>query len=83
MFKFIKHIFTGIDNETWDIGRILWAKMCLVYCSISAWHTYHSGSFDPQQWAIGASAILAGGGGSLALKSKTEPSDAGTAHTNN
>lgn len=70
---FVKHIFTGVDNQTFDIGRILWAKMCLVYCVISGWHAYHSGAFDPQAWAVGASAILAGGGGAIALKSKTEP----------
>lgn len=73
MKQFFIHLFTGLDNKTWDIGRILWAKISVVYCAISGYHVFHTGAFDPQTWAIGASAILAGGGGSLALKSKTEP----------
>lgn len=77
MMKFLRHAFTGADNQTWDIGRILWAKMCFVYCFVSGWHTYHTGIFDPQSWAIGAGTILAAGGGSLALKAKTEPQNAG------
>jgi len=71
----LKHLFTGIDNTTWDLGRVLWAKISFVFCVISGWHTYHTGTFDPQAWAIGASAILAGGGGAIALKSKTEPTN--------
>lgn len=73
MLKAIKNMFTGVDNETWDIGRILWAKVSIVYCAISSYHVVAHGAFDPQNWAIGASAILAGGGGALSLKSKTEP----------
>jgi len=73
MMKFLKQIFTGIDNETLDLGRILWAKISFVFCIISAYHTIKTGQFDPQAWAIGASAIMAGGGGAIALKSKTEP----------
>jgi hypothetical protein len=73
MSEFFKHLFTGIDNKTYDLGRVLWAKISIVYCLISGWHVYHGNTFDPQQWAIGASAILAGGGGSIALKAKTEP----------
>lgn len=56
-------MFTGVDNQTWGIGRILWAKMCIVYCAVSVYHAVQHGVFDPQNWAIGASAILAGGGG--------------------
>lgn len=77
---FVKHIFTGVDNQTFDIGRILWAKMCLVYCVLTGYHTVHSGQIDPQAWAIGASAILAGGGGAIALKSKTEPNNVDADH---
>lgn len=78
MFQAFKHMFTGVDNMTWDIGRILWAKLSVVYCLITGYQAYAHGAFDPQSWAIGASAILAGGGGSLALKSKTEPRDVGS-----
>ena len=73
MFKALKHMFTGVDNTTWDLGRILWAKVSIVYCVISGYHEIVHGNFDAQNWAIGASAILAGGGGALALKANTEP----------
>lgn len=69
----LHHIFTGIDGESYDLGRILWAKISLVYCGLSIYDVINVAHFDPQQWAIGAGAILAGGGGSLALKAKTEP----------
>ena len=74
----IKHLFTGVDNITWDLGRILWAKISVVYCALTAYHVIHTGTMNPQDWAIGASAILAGGGGGLALKAKTEPPSAGS-----
>ena len=73
MIKALKQIFTGIDNETLDIGRILWAKMSICFCVISSYTSIKSGTFDPQAWAIGAGAVLAAGGGTLALKAKTEP----------
>lgn len=76
MIKFLKHIFTGIDNQTWDLGRILWAKISVVYCAISAGQVWAGHTFDPQSWAIGAGTILAAGGGSLLLKAKTEPQNA-------
>ena len=76
MLKALKHMFTGVDNMTFDIGRILWAKISIVYCAISGYHAVMHGTFDPQNWAIGASAILAGGGGALSLKSHTEPKNA-------
>lgn len=75
MKHFIKHLFTGVDNITYDLGRVLWAKMSIVYCAITAYFVYKTGQFDFQQWAIGAAAILAGGGGGLALKQKTEPAN--------
>jgi len=76
MLQALKHMFTGVDNATWDIGRILWAKISVVYCAISGYHAVAHGVFDAQNWAIGASAILAGGGGALSLKAKTEPGNA-------
>lgn len=77
MLKAIKQMLTGIDNETLDVGRVLWAKMSIVYCAISSYTAIKHGSFDPQSWAIGAGAVLTAGGGTLALKSKTEPGNAG------
>lgn len=73
MREFVQKIFTGADNKTWDLGRILWAKISIVYCALTSYHAVKSGSLDPQDWAIGASAILGGGGAALGMKANTEP----------
>jgi hypothetical protein len=75
LINFFQKLFTGADNATWDIGRILWAKVTIVYCALTSYHAVKNGVLDPQSWAIGAGAILASGGGALGLKSKTEPTD--------
>jgi hypothetical protein len=71
----LKKLFTGADNKTWDLGRVLWAKLSIVYCAITSYQAYKTGIVSAQDWAIGAAAILAGGGGALGLKHKTEPGD--------
>lgn len=71
--EILRKLFTGADNATWDLGRVLWAKISVVYCALTSYHAVMSGQLDPQAWAIGAGAILAGGGGALGLKQKTEP----------
>ena len=76
MKEIFRKLFTAADNTTWDIGRILWAKISVVYCALTSYHAIKNGQLDPQAWAIGASAILAGGGGALGLKQKTEPTNA-------
>jgi len=70
----IKQAFSGADNDTWDIGRILWAIGTLVFLGIS-WDAYvHRGqAFAPQDFGIGLGSLLSGGGAALWLKAKTEP----------
>ena len=74
MKAFLTHIFTASDNSTFDLGRILWAKMSFVFVGLSLWF-YGSGhgQFDPVTWAAGAAGILAGGAGGLKIKESTEP----------
>lgn len=66
-------LFTGKDNQTLDLGRVLWAKMSVVYCAATFYALYKGHPIDYSMWAAGAGLILAGGGGALALKAKTEP----------
>lgn len=66
-------LFTGKDNQTLDLGRVLWAKMSVVYCAATFYALYKGHPIDYSMWATGAGLILAGGGGALALKAKTEP----------
>ena len=81
MRKFFNDLFTTADNSTYDLGRVLWAKLCVGFLGISI-ASYLSGhaNFDPVTWAGGACAVLAGGAGSLKLKQTTEPgaNNAGT-----
>ncbi|QDH50433.1 hypothetical protein [Caulobacter phage KcrB] len=72
----MKHVFamfTGKDNATVDLGRVLWAKMSLVYCAATFFALWKGHQLTFTDWAAGAGVILAGGGGALALKAKTEP----------
>lgn len=66
-------LFTGKDNLTWDLGRVLWAKMALAYVGLSGWHVIHATAFDPVAWGTGAAAVLAAGGAAIGLKAHTEP----------
>lgn len=73
IIKFLKDLFTGKDNETWDLGRIIWFKGTLVYFAMTIYSLYQGLAIDPMNWATGFGAILAGGGAALALKNASEP----------
>ncbi len=73
MPEFIKHCFTGKDNETFDIARVLWALGALAFIGCAAWVVVHSGTFDPQNFGSGFGLVMAGGSGSIWAKAKTEP----------
>lgn len=78
VFKVFKHFFTEADNQTYDLGRFLWAFGFIFYLILSFIHyaAFHS-PFDPISWSSGLTLILGGGGGTIALKSleKFKPSD--------
>jgi hypothetical protein len=70
MKQFIKDCFTGEDNATADVGRVLWFLGGLVFffctvCNIRV--------FSPMEFATAFSALLVGGAGALKLKQSTEP----------
>lgn len=66
-------LFSCKDNETLDLGRILWAFVTSVFCGCSVYSIYMGQAFDPAVWGVGAGAVLASGGGALAMKKSTEP----------
>lgn len=74
MKEFFTKLFSGADNTTVDLGRILWAKMSLVYCGATIYAIAEGQPFAPELWGLGAGAVLAAGGAGLAFKAKTEPS---------
>jgi hypothetical protein len=71
---FLMHCLTGADNETADIGRVLWALSFLIGMGIELAAFYTGRAFDLQSYGIGVGALMAGSGGALMLKAKTEPS---------
>ena len=71
--NFIKDCLTGIDGESYDIGRVMWAIAFLVGIALEVFSVYSGRTFDLQQYGIGVGALLLAGGGALKLKSDTEP----------
>lgn len=74
MKEFLTKLFSGADNKTVDLGRILWAKMSFVFCGVTVYSIYQGQLFSPETWGLGAGALLAAGGAGLGFKAKTEPS---------
>lgn len=69
----IKHLFTGKDNRTIDIGRVILFEAVQSYILLAAYLIYKGGAFDLIAYGSGLAALLAAGGAGIALKSGTEP----------
>lgn len=67
------NLFSGRDNQTLDLGRILWAKGSVVFSGLAAYHVVHTGSFDYIAFGTGFAAVLAAGGAAIWAKKDTEP----------
>jgi len=65
--------FTGKDNQTLDIGRILWAVSVLSFLGMGFFAIYKGQVTDFIAFGTGCAAVLAAGGAALGFKSKTEP----------
>lgn len=71
--KILFDCFTGRDNETFDIGRILWALSVIIFLALAVWDVPMTHDFNPLDFGGGLGAVLAAGGAAIGLKSKTEP----------
>jgi hypothetical protein len=71
--RFFHDMFTGRDNHTFDMGRILWFQSIQAFIGLSVYALYKGGTFDPVLWGAGLAALMASGGAALGLKSGTEP----------
>lgn len=74
MVEMIRHCFTGADNRTVDIGRVLWALGVLSFIVFAAIHVIHNHAFDPASYGGGLGGLLAGGGAGVGFKWRSEPS---------
>ena len=85
--KILKDWFTGVDGETYDLGRGMWATVVTapllagatqtVGAFVSIWKSIPLQLWSAQDWATwcaGLSGLLVAGAGSLYMKRGTEPS---------
>lgn len=75
MKQFFKHIFTGKDNETYDISRVILAfgfVFYVIYTGIRVWYTKE---FDTMGFGAGMGCFLGGGSAGIGAKAimKGEP----------
>lgn len=73
MSKFIHDLFTGKDNDTFDIGRVLWFQCVNAYIVISLILVWRGTEVDLIALGGGLAALLGAGGAALGLKSNAEP----------
>ena len=73
MMKLFKDILTGIDNETYDNGRVLCIISFTVYFALAIWSFLVHHGWAPMDFSGGATAMAVGFGVNIKLKSDTEP----------
>lgn len=72
--NFLLSAFTGKDNVSADIGRMIWAFMALFMCFMVGFSVIFRGQlFDAIAFAGASAAMLTAGGAALAFKKTTEP----------
>jgi len=71
----LKHMFTGKDNQTIDLGRVLWAKAVVAFLGLAFYGVYKGNPVDYMAFGTGLAAVLAAGGAAIGFKAKTEPED--------
>ena len=71
--EFLKHCFTGADNTTYDIGRVLWALAFIIGMALNVYSIVAGKPFDLQNFGIGVGALLLAGGAAIKVKESTEP----------
>lgn len=72
MGSILRSLLTLADNESYDIGRLLWAVGLVVFVICALLDVYFKKSFDYINYGLTFSAIMGAGAGSLRLKLPTE-----------
>ncbi len=63
-------LFTGSDNKTLDLGRVLWAMSCIAFFSIGMYGVYTGNAIDYLGYGTGLAAILGTGAAVVGLKKR-------------
>lgn len=73
MANILRELFSGKDNKTLDVGRILWAMSILSFLGMGFYGIYSDQVIDFLAYGTGLSGLLAAGGAALGFKRQTEP----------
>lgn len=73
MIEILKHITTGIDGESYDLGRISWIITTLSIISIAVYMVAHGTALSIQDFGISLASNTAAHGGAIMMKKATEP----------
>jgi hypothetical protein len=70
--EILKHLLTGKDNETYDIGRVTWLVGVIAVITLAFYEVMHN-TVSIRELAESLGIVSAAGGASVAMKGKTEP----------
>lgn len=73
MKKLLNDILTGVDNKTYDNGRVLCLLTYLVYFTMAIYTMCTGHAWHPVDFCTGAGTMAVGFGVNIKLKSETEP----------
>ena len=69
----LRHLFSGQDNATVDIGRVSWAASFLAVAAAAGANWWHGALIDVQALATALSVVTVAHGAALWAKKDTEP----------
>lgn len=81
MRDLLNHIFTGKDNATIDIGRILWFEAIQAFIVFTLVSVFRGQNLDLISWATAMSTLLVFGAVNLRVKAAVEPEECEPTHS--
>ena len=72
MREFFKHLLTGKDNQTYDIGRVTWLLGLIAVICLAAYEVVHT-NVSLRELAEALGIVSGAGGASVMMKKDTEP----------
>ena len=79
MGRILRDIFSGVDNNSIEAGRVLWfisVLSLIAYQGVAL--AFKNQTFGPIEFGTGLAALLAAGGFGIAQKDKALPGNQGT-----
>ena len=72
MLEVLKHILTGRDNQTYDIGRVTWMLGFVAIIVLAFYEVMHS-NVSLRELAEALGIVSGAGGASIMMKKDSEP----------